>query len=137
MLTGSTEVPVNSLSIDQLVVAGEPTERVYLWGHSACEIGNTAKKKVLIFGGFGGMGRHSRRNDCLLLDPFSGKLEVFNTQGCPSPRLGHTSSLIGNLMYVIGGRADPSNILNDVWLLNTENSHWRLLECTGTHFPSR
>ncbi|KAL8103966.1 hypothetical protein AgCh_028255 [Apium graveolens] len=134
---GSTEVPVNSVSIDQLVVGGEPTERVYLWGHSACEIGNTTKKKVLIFGGFGGTGRHARRNDCLLLDPFSGKLEDFSTQGRPSPRLGHTSSLIGNLMYVIGGRADPSNILNEVWLLNTENSQWKLLECTGTYFPSR
>lgn len=41
----SAEGPVNCLSIDQLVVSGEPTERVYLWGHSACVIGNATKKE--------------------------------------------------------------------------------------------
>ncbi|PHT48937.1 hypothetical protein CQW23_13145 [Capsicum baccatum] len=76
----------------------------------SCSVDN---KKVLIFGGFGGIGRHARRNDSLLLDLESGRLEVIDVLDAPCPRVGHTSSVIGNSMYVIGGRADPSNILND------------------------
>lgn len=120
-----------------MVIVGEPIERLYLWGHSACVFNTETHKKVLIFGGFGGMGSHARRNDYFLLDPLCGKLEEVDTQGRPSPRLGHTSSLVGDLMYVIGGRADPLNILNDVWVLNTEMRQWKLLECTGTEFPPR
>lgn len=135
---GSAEVPViSSLSTIQMVIVGQPIERIYLWGHSACVFNTATHKKVLIFGGFGGMGSHARRNDYFLLDPLCGKLEEVDTQGRPSPRLGHTSSLVGDLMYVIGGRADPLNILNDVWVLNTKMRQWKLLECTGTEFPPR
>lgn len=83
------------------------------------------------------MGRHSRRNDCLLLDPLSGNLKSINLMGAPPPRLGHTCSLIGDSMFVIGGRADPLNILNDVWVLNTVTREWRFLDCTGSVFPPR
>ncbi|KAL6990779.1 nicotinamide N-methyltransferase [Sarracenia purpurea var. burkii] len=120
-----------------MVIIGEPVEKLFLWGHSACTLGEMNHEKVLIFGGFGGMGRHARRNDSLLLDPLCGKLETISFQGAPSPRLGHTSSMVGDHMFIIGGRADPVNILNDIWVLNTAESEWKLLECTGTVFPSR
>lgn len=118
-------------------IVGEPLERLYLWGHTACVFDNQNPKKVLVFGGFGGVGSHSRRNDSLLLDPLSGKLEAVNVQGPPSPRLGHTASVIGDSMFVIGGRAGPTNILNDMWVLNASKNQWMQLRCTGCVFNPR
>lgn len=118
-------------------IIDEPVDKLFLWGHSACTVDTTNHKKVIVFGGFGGMGRHARRNNTLLLDPLHGTLKVVNAEGTPSPRLGHTSSMVGDLMFVLGGRADPEKILNDVWVLNTTKNEWRLLECTGCVFPPR
>ncbi|KAK4353608.1 hypothetical protein RND71_025802 [Anisodus tanguticus] len=120
----------------KLVISGESSERLFLWGHSASTVDNVDNKKVLIFGGFGGMGRHARRNDLLLLDLECGRMEVIDVLDVPCPRVGHTSSVIGDSMYVIGGRADPSNILNDVWVFNV-TKEWRLLECSGSPFLPR
>ncbi|XVF26039.1 hypothetical protein REPUB_Repub13aG0265600 [Reevesia pubescens] len=136
-LAGTEGVSCCSLSITQMVIAGEPIERLFLWGHSTCTLENTAKAKVLVFGGFGGTGRHARRNDSFLLDPLNGTLKEINVVDCPSPRLGHTASLVGDCVFVIGGRADPLNILSDVWVLNMVKNEWRLLDCTGSAFPPR
>ncbi|KAK6283553.1 hypothetical protein POUND7_002505 [Theobroma cacao] len=136
-LAGTDGIRSFSLSITKMVIVGEPVERLFLWGHSACTVDNIDKTMVLVFGGFGGIGRHARRNDSFLLDPLLGNLKEINVVGCPSPRLGHTSSLVGDCMFVIGGRADPLNILSDVWVLNTVKNEWRLLDCTGRAFPPR
>lgn len=120
------------------MITGEPTEKLYLWGHSACTLGDTnCNDTILVFGGFGGMGRHGRRNDSLLLDPLQRTLKVIQAEGSPSPRLGHTSSLVGDRLFVIGGRGDPLNILSDVWVFNVKNKVWTLLECAGCVFPPR
>lgn len=119
------------------MISGESIERLFLWGHSASTMDDVDKKKLLIFGGFGGMGRHARRHDLLLLALECGRMEVLDVLDAPCPRVGHTSSMIGDSMYVIGGRADPSNILNDVWVFNVTKSDWRLLECSGTPFLPR
>ncbi|KAK4439340.1 tRNA wybutosine-synthesizing protein 2/3/4 [Sesamum alatum] len=129
---GSMEVL--GISLSALEVVGEPVERLFLWGHSACTLN---QKKIIIFGGFGGIGRHARRNDLLLLDTESGVMETIAATGAPSPRLGHTSSVIGDFIYVIGGRADPMNILNEVWVFNNAKKEWKLLQCSGSLFPPR
>ncbi|XP_044495394.1 tRNA wybutosine-synthesizing protein 2/3/4 isoform X2 [Mangifera indica] len=127
-----------SLTATQIMITGEPTEKLYLWGHSACTLGDTnCNDTILVFGGFGGMGRHGRRNDSLLLDPLQRTLKVIQAEGSPSPRLGHTSSLVGDRLFVIGGRGDPLNILSDVWVFNVKNKVWTLLECAGCVFPPR
>ncbi|OAY25926.1 hypothetical protein MANES_16G007200v8 [Manihot esculenta] len=120
-----------------MVIVGEPLERLFLWGHSACTLDGKKSKDILLFGGFGGMGRHARRNDTLLLDPLNGMLKAINAVGAPSPRLSHTASLVGDFLFVIGGRSDPLNILGDVWILNTASNEWRLSECTGSVFLPR
>ncbi|PHT48934.1 tRNA wybutosine-synthesizing protein 2/3/4 [Capsicum baccatum] len=132
--SGSEVAPDVDQHTVKLVISGESIERLFLWGHSASSVDN---KKVLIFGGFGGIGRHARRHDLLLLDLESGRLEVIDVLDAPCPRVGHTSSVIGNSMYLIGGRADPSNILNDVWIFNVTKKDWRLLECSGSPFLPR
>ncbi|KAF2304683.1 hypothetical protein GH714_037467 [Hevea brasiliensis] len=119
------------LSIVKIVIVGEPLEKLFLWGHSACTLDHKNSKGILVFGGFGGMGRHARRNDTLLLDPLNGTLKAIDAVGAPSPRLSHTASLVGDFLFVIGGRSDPLNILDDVWILNTASNEWRLSECTG------
>lgn len=125
------------MSITEIVINGEPKEKLFLWGHSACTLSSVDRCKVIVFGGFGGMGRHARRSDTFLLDLLDGTLKEINVVDRPSPCLGHTSSMIGDCLYVIGGRNDPMNILSDVWVLDTVKSEWRLLECTGSAFPPR
>ncbi|GFP91985.1 tRNA wybutosine-synthesizing protein 2/3/4, partial [Phtheirospermum japonicum] len=115
-------------------VVGEPVERLFAWGHSACTLN---EKKIIAFGGFGGIGRHARRNDVLILDTENGIMDIIATAEAPSPRLGHTSSLIGDFLYVIGGRADPMNILNEVWVFDVTKKEWKLLECSGSLFTPR
>ncbi|XP_015574248.1 tRNA wybutosine-synthesizing protein 2/3/4 isoform X1 [Ricinus communis] len=136
-LTGRVGVSGFTLSNGQMVISGEPLEKLFLWGHSACVLDNNKSKNILVFGGFGGMGRHARRNDTLLLDPINGTLKTIDAVGAPSPRLGHTASLVGDLLFVIGGRSGPLDILGDVWILNTASKEWRLAECTGSYFSPR
>uniref|UniRef100_A0A2P2KSE3 Uncharacterized protein n=1 Tax=Rhizophora mucronata TaxID=61149 RepID=A0A2P2KSE3_RHIMU len=120
-----------------MIIVGEPVEKLFLWGHSSCTLNLADHNEILVFGGFGGIGRHDRRNDSLLLDPVTGALKAIDLEGAPTSRLGHTASLVGDFVFIIGGRADPVNILGDVWGLNTTNFESRLLECTGSLFPPR
>lgn len=136
-MAGSVEVPSSSLSVVKMEIVGEPVEKLFLWGHSACKLRSTNHDQVLVFGGFGGMGRHGRRNSCFLFDPFSGSLKAFDVEGGPSPRLSHTSSLVGDKMFVIGGRGDPKNILSEVWVLDTAKNEWKFIELSGNIFPPR
>ncbi|KZV20167.1 Met-10+ like family protein [Dorcoceras hygrometricum] len=124
-------IPVN---LSTMETDGEPVDRLLLWGHSACSVD---QNKILIFGGFGGIGRHERRNDLVLLDAQSGMVERVSVMGAPSARLGHTASVVGDFMYVIGGRADPLNILNDVWVFDYAKKEWKFLQCSGCLFPPR
>ncbi|KAI4295895.1 hypothetical protein L6164_035891 [Bauhinia variegata] len=135
--SGFVGLPDCNLSIVHMEIVGEPMEKLFLWGHSACTCSNTNDKKVLVFGGFGGMGRHARRNDSLLLDPCSGTLETINTNSCTTPRLGHTASFVGDCMFVVGGRTGPDKILGDLWVLDTAKNCWELLRSGGCVFPPR
>ena len=118
-------------------ISGEPIEKLYLWGHSACALNVDHGDQIIIFGGFGGLGRHARRNDTLVLNHHSGFLRSVCVEGPPSPRLGHTSSVVGKHMFVIGGRGDPMQIFNDVWVLDVAENRWMLMSCTGSFFPGR
>ncbi|MCL7049300.1 hypothetical protein MKW94_026684, partial [Papaver nudicaule] len=124
-----------SISVSKMTISGEPVDKLFVWGHSTCTLNNIHLNEVLVFGGFGGVGRHARRNDTLILDTQTGTLKAINIDGPPSPRLGHTSLVVGECIFVIGGREGPTKILNEVWVLNTAKSEWRLLECTGSMFP--
>lgn len=130
--SGSSQLPISPI-----IIVGEPVERLFLWGHSACTLDDLNHKVIIIFGGFGGIGRHARRNDLLLLDRESGKTQLVNAQGAPCPRMGHTSNILGDSMYVIGGRADPLSVLNDVWVFTMGTKEWSLLQCSGSQFSPR
>lgn len=125
------------MPLSMISIVGEPVEKLHLWGHSACTIDKTDRREVIVFGGFGGLGRHARRNESMLLDPSCGTLKLITVNESPSPRLGHTASMVGDYMFVIGGRADPSNILNDVWMLDISKFEWSSQRCNGNEFPPR
>ncbi|TVU38887.1 hypothetical protein EJB05_12282 [Eragrostis curvula] len=120
-----------------LHINGEPTEKLFLWGQSACVFNVGGEQQVLTFGGFGGPGRHARRNHSLLLDHKSGLLTEMNYKDSPSPRMGHTVTAVGNSIYVIGGRGGPAEILDDVWVLQSTEHTWSRLDCRGNFFRPR
>ncbi|XP_074579781.1 tRNA wybutosine-synthesizing protein 2/3/4 [Curcuma longa] len=126
-----------SISVVMLKILGEPNEKLSLWGQSACVLSSGGKEQVFVFGGFGGLGRHSRQNYSLLLDSQSGILTEIEVANSPSPRMGHTALLVGSCIFVIGGRAGPLEILNDVWILETTKNTWSLLQCSGHFFNPR
>ncbi|CAN6205519.1 unnamed protein product [Urochloa humidicola] len=125
------------LSTAALKISGEPIEKLFLWGQSSCVFTVGGEQQVLTFGGFGGPGRHSRRNYSLLLDHKSCLLTEMIIKESPSPRMGHTLTSVGNSTYVIGGRGGPSEILDDVWVLQSTENTWLRLECSGDIFRPR
>lgn len=121
----------------KMKLVGEPLEKLFRWGHSTCIADFTSSKSLFIFGGYGGLGTHSRQNDTLMLDIETGSLKILNTSNSPTPRMGHTASMVGQCLFIIGGREDPTRILNDVWFLNMAELKWYLLEFNGAIFPAR
>jgi tRNA wybutosine-synthesizing protein 3 len=118
-------------------ISGEPIEKLFLWGQSACVFTVGGERQVLTFGGFGGPGRHARRSYSLLLDHKSGLLTEMNFKDSPPPRMGHTVTAVGNNIYIIGGRGGPSEILDDVWVLQSTEHTWSRLVCSGNFFCPR
>jgi dynein heavy chain len=105
--------------------------------------------KIIMFGGF----RNSslRYNDVWIYDTTTdewsqphvgvtetrGEGEVFfkrNWPDVPSPRGGHSATLIGNQMYIFGGYGGAGfarRDFNDVYALDLDSWEWRSIECTG------
>ncbi|KAJ4828742.1 hypothetical protein Tsubulata_025157 [Turnera subulata] len=136
LMAGVVTASSCSLSFSRIAIVGEPVEKLFTWGHSTSVLDQN-QYDILVFGGFGGPGRHARRNETLLLDPSSGALKSIDVKSAPSPRIGHTASLVGGFVFVIGGRADPLHILNDVWVFDIDKKEWSLTKCIGHHFLPR
>ncbi|KAG2688300.1 hypothetical protein I3760_09G088800 [Carya illinoinensis] len=146
---GTVGVSSCCLSVVPMVIVGEPVEKLFLWGHSACILDNKNENKAMIFGGFGGMGRHARRNESLLLNPFVGTLETMNVEGSPTPRLAknewrlaectgsvfpprhrHAAAVVSSKIYVFGGLNNDS-ISSSFHVLDTVNLQWKELPVAG------
>ncbi|KAF3796766.1 tRNA wybutosine-synthesizing protein 2/3/4 [Nymphaea thermarum] len=92
-----------SVSANKMKILDLPVGKLFRWGHSASLLNDSNSRRILVFGGFGGVGRHSRQNDSLLLDPRTGMLKVLHAVGPPSPRIGHTSSVIVDVYFLLSG----------------------------------
>ncbi|BBN02828.1 tRNA wybutosine-synthesizing protein 3 [Marchantia polymorpha subsp. ruderalis] len=121
------------------VISGEPPEKLFRWGHSTCALGDQESgcNSVLIYGGYGGPERHARQNDLLMLDVQEGSLRSLQTVGSPAPIMAHTASRVKDTMVVIGGRRDPSCVLNGVSVLDLKTFEWETPVVTGVEFPPR
>uniref|UniRef100_A0ACD5YPX5 Uncharacterized protein n=1 Tax=Avena sativa TaxID=4498 RepID=A0ACD5YPX5_AVESA len=80
---------------------------------SATVIGNS---KILMYGGWDG-------SDCLsdlhVLDTQSLDWKKFTVAGLvPSPRCGHSATVIDNMLVIFGGRGANKSIFTDSWALN-------------------
>ncbi|KAG0481543.1 hypothetical protein HPP92_012401 [Vanilla planifolia] len=109
-----------SLSGVTVTIVGEPIEKLLLWGHSASPLVCNGRKEVVVYGGFGGIGQHARRNYTLLLDIQSGMLKQIDAAESPSARVG-----------------GPNQIFNDVWVLKVSENRWTLINCGGSAFHPR
>jgi N-acetylneuraminic acid mutarotase len=94
-------------------------------GHSASAI----KNRVFIFGG--GSYNGSTLNDLYVLDvnTFFWYRPTFDGTA-PSPRAGHTSTVIGHKVFIFGG-GDRGRVYNDLFLFDTIHMNWSRPTDTG------
>lgn len=117
---------------------GEPIERLQCWSHTAVHTTESnGQHSLLVYGGFGGPGRHARQGNSLVLDCLTGDLKCLETFYVRPPRMSHVAVVVGQSMFVIGGRHDPSTCLGDVCILDLKTKTWHFPEVTGSHFLSR
>jgi hypothetical protein len=45
----------------------------------------------------------------------------------PSPRLGHSFTLLGGKFYVFGGVGELGSRMNDLWEFDLNTLHWRII----------
>ena len=97
----------------------EGTAPVARVGHSGTAVGST---KVYYFGGYG--IRHGYSNDTFILDTALLSWSRPYINGAPpTPRVGHSAVVLGNLVYVYGGAAHE-HIYRDLHVLDTNSMSW-------------
>ncbi|KAF0691290.1 Aste57867_17468 [Aphanomyces stellatus] len=103
-------------------------------GHSTLLAG----QRLVIFGGhyFGGEGFFVYLNDTYVLDLASSTWCQVKCEGKPpAPRYNHSATLIGNKMFVFGGKGDKGVLFRDMYYLDLESWHWFSVNWT-TESPS-
>lgn len=97
------------------------------------------KNMVYCFGGYGAEGSNptSYLNDLIYYDMFNDIWVPITPAGpnIPSPRMAHTTDVIGNYLYLFGGY--NGNFLNDLWRYDFANNSWIMLTPTGDIPPAR
>jgi hypothetical protein len=110
---------------------------------------SVVKGRAYIFGGESEPGRLVDNAMHVIILPSSGVLEADYTtyaaraangfDDLPSSRKGHTSTVIGDSIYVFGG--EGNGVVNEhgrVWVYNTVQNTWTFLDpAPGTLFPSQ
>lgn len=93
------------------------------------------KDKLYIYGGNVG-GTPSNETWEFSLSNFKWKQIKCNThqEMIPEPRAGHCSVLIGDLLYLFGGKDEDNKKLNDLWQFNITMKSWKKIRAWGT-FP--
>ncbi|KAJ3490764.1 hypothetical protein NLJ89_g11405 [Agrocybe chaxingu] len=105
------------------------------YGHALPATANSKGELYL----FGGLVRESPRNDVYQFSTTTNSASLFHTTGvAPSPRMGHASALVANVVIVWGGdtNTDPNSKATDkhdngLYLLNLKTQEWNLLEVSG------
>ncbi|KAJ5071762.1 faciogenital dysplasia protein [Anaeramoeba ignava] len=97
---------------------------------------HTMSKIGYLFYVFGGEGNNDKFNDLHIFDPieFEWKLPTNIYGDLPCTRSGHSSSVIGDQMWIMGGRSISGDFLNDLYCLVTTPTYectWYPVEYTG------
>ncbi|KAL6073674.1 negative regulation of SNARE complex assembly [Balamuthia mandrillaris] len=84
---------------------------------------------LLLFGGFD--GTHFL-NDLHYYDTVTCSWHRVKARGeVPTPRAGHSATLIGNVLYVFGGRLSKTQRTNELYALDVETFTWSYIPCKG------
>ncbi|EFJ20280.1 hypothetical protein SELMODRAFT_418563 [Selaginella moellendorffii] len=121
------------LKASELRLSESAAELFRRWGHSACNVGS----RLVIFGGYGGSGRHARLNDLLVLTVPDQELKRLELKTELSPRMAHTASVINDDIWIIGGRRGPHDLLADVLVIKCEEADVFSPTITGDTFIPR
>ncbi|PRP80652.1 leucine carboxyl methyltransferase 2-like [Planoprotostelium fungivorum] len=100
------------------------------WGHTVTE-----KNGVLyVFGGYGGDKSHSRLSDLHTIRMNGDELVVdeISTKTQPPARIFHTVVSWTKYLVLFGGRGGPDKAYNDLWVYDTEENSWKMMETLGT-----
>lgn len=86
-----------------------------------------AENKLILFGGhyFGGNSKFVYLNDTQALDLETSTWHTIKVRGQPpAPRYQHSATLIGNRMFVYGGRGENGVVFKDMHFLDLEQWCW-------------
>eukprot|EP00824_Muranothrix_gubernata_P003834 TRINITY_DN148_c0_g1_i2.p1 TRINITY_DN148_c0_g1~~TRINITY_DN148_c0_g1_i2.p1 ORF type:complete len:427 (+),score=62.98 TRINITY_DN148_c0_g1_i2:327-1607(+) len=106
------------------------------WGHAVVVLG---KSSALVYGGMGPLNQFDSLGDVFQMETAGlGSWSVRPVTGVvPSPRSGHTATLVGTRLFVLGG-ASLTGPVNDVCVLNTNSFSWSRPRLTNpTSFTAR
>ncbi|KAF1921086.1 hypothetical protein BDU57DRAFT_36934 [Ampelomyces quisqualis] len=110
---------------------------------------SVAKGRAYIFGGESQPGKLADNAMHVVILPSSGVLEADYTHyparaangfdDIPSPRKGHSSTVIGDSIYVFGGEGDSvTDEQGRIWVYHTIRNTWTYLDpAPGTPYPSQ
>lgn len=85
--------------------------------------------KLYVFGGTNGLEWF---NDMWRFDPVTRSWQLLNCSGfVPQPREGHSASLVGDVIYVFGGRDVDGNDLGDLSAFKISSSRWFTFQNMG------
>jgi hypothetical protein len=110
---------------------------------------SVVKGRAYIFGGESETGILADNGMHVVILPSSGVLEADYTtypprsangfDDVPSPRKGHTATVIGDSIYVFGGHGDNvTNEMGRIWVYHTVQNTWTYLDpAPGTLYPNQ
>jgi basic membrane protein A and related proteins len=72
--------------------------------------------------------------DVWIFDPASGWRQLPTSGSAPSARSGHAASIVGDTLYVFGGRSTSFDVLGDFYALNLDGGQWSRID--GANGPA-
>ena len=96
-------------------------------GHTATEI---SSNQFLVFGGSGGDRFYNDVHIFNVETNLWSFVDVQNPAQAPAGRHQHTANLIGEELYIIGGRSEKETF-SDVWILDIATGEWSRVEASG------
>ena len=141
------ELKLASTGMEWMLVKLRGSNPLPRWGHTMSLFDNT---QLLVFGGF--RNENMRLNDLWIFDVIKWSWSQPNKEhnkeaiipnamsmnswpNCPSPRGGHSATVIGDNIYIFGGYGGygySRRDLDDIYCLDTLNWQWNKVAAKGT-----